>query len=150
MTSNKVPVSEAMMSPLPASTPPACQAVSSLPSGESRIGGGSATVNSEGVTTASGGQAVYVKVKNANVLGVAYTLTIARDVTPGSEVCTYGALLPPGSSAILSGAFFADPPIGWKITVAVAEQSDAGVLTYDVYSQTGSSRNSRKQSKRQK
>ena len=125
-----------------------CQAASSLPDGQTKIGSGSATVHYDGITTAKGGQAVYVKIKNENVLGVAYELTIVENVSPGVEICTYKALLPPRTSAILSGALFADPPIPWKVTVSVGEQSDAGVLTYEVYSQTDSKNTSKNKSKK--
>jgi hypothetical protein len=86
------------------------------------------------VTTVKGDQAVYVKVTNQNVLGVSYTVTIAQNTTPTNEICSYSAILLPKTSVILSGALFREPPIGWKITVSVGDESDAGVLTYVIYS----------------
>lgn len=86
------------------------------------------------MTTVKGDQAVYVKVTNQNVLGVSYTVTIAQNTTPTNEICSYSAILLPKTSVILSGALFAEPPIGWKITVSVGDESDAGVLTYVIYS----------------
>ena len=112
-----------------------CQVATSIPSDLKSVGSGSATAERDGVTTIRGGQAVYVRIKNANVLGVVYKLTIEQNTSPAVPNCTYKAILPPGTSVILWGSLFAEPPIGWKITVAVGEESDAGVLTYEVFSQ---------------
>ena len=111
-----------------------CEPAKSIPSGQPRVGGGTATAHYDGTTAFKGGQAVYVRVKNENVLGVAYELTIAQDTKPVVVNCTYKAILPPKTTAILSGSLFADPPISWKVTVAVGSESDAGVLTYEIYS----------------
>jgi len=111
-----------------------CQTASSVPSDQPKVGGGTATSDYDGTTKFKGGQAVYVKVTNANVLGVTYELTIAHDTTPGVVVCTYKAVLTPKASSVLWGALFAEPPIRWKVTVAIGSESDAGVLTYEVYS----------------
>jgi len=111
-----------------------CTAVAAVPADQSDLGGGTATAHYDGTTTFSGGQAAYVSIKNENVLGVAYELTIARNTTPGSEVCKYKAILPPRTHVVLWGSFVGEPPLGWKITVAVGSESDAGVLTYRVYS----------------
>lgn len=111
-----------------------CQTAASIPAGQTKLGGGSATAHYDGTTSVKGGQAVYVKLKNENVLGVSYELTVALDATPVVANCTYKAILPPKTTAILSGAIFAEPPIAWKVTVAVGSESDAGVLTYEVYS----------------
>jgi hypothetical protein len=111
-----------------------CQTAASIPASHKKLGGGSATVHYDGTTTVKGGQSVYVKIKNENALGVSYTLTISLNATPEVPNCTYKALLPPRASAILFGSLFADPPIGWKVTVGVGEESDAGVLTYEIYS----------------
>jgi hypothetical protein len=111
-----------------------CDSPSSIPTGHKKLGSGSATVHYDGTTRLKGGQSVYVKIKNDNVLGVSYTLTISPDAKPEAPVCTYKALIPPRTTVILSGALFAEPPISWKITVAVGDESDAGVLTYEVYS----------------
>lgn len=111
-----------------------CETPSSIPTGHKKLGGGSATVHYDGTARFKGGQSVYVKIKNENVLGVSYTLTIAPDATPEVPTCTYKASLPPRTTAILSGALFGEPPISWKVTVAVGDESDAGVLTYEVYS----------------
>jgi hypothetical protein len=114
-----------------------CQIENSIPSNLKIVGLGSATAETEGATSVKGGQGVYVKIKNVNVLGVSYNLTIEQDTTPPIPICTFKALLLPQKTVILSGALFGNPPIGWKISVAVGEESDAGVLTYDVYSQAG-------------
>lgn len=71
-----------------------CQTASSVPSDQPKVGGGTATSDYDGTTKFKGGQAVYVKITNANVLGVSYELTIAPDATPVVAVCTYKALLP--------------------------------------------------------
>ena len=111
-----------------------CEVASSIPSEHKKLGSGSATVHYDGTARIKGGQAVYVKIKNENVLGVSYTLTIEEDSNPPVANCSYKAILPPKAAMILSGALFADPPIAWKITVAVGDESDAGVLTFEVYS----------------
>jgi hypothetical protein len=111
-----------------------CETAKSIPTGHDKLGGGSATADYDGITKVKGGQSVYVKIKNENVLGVSYTLTIVEDTSPENPICTYKAILPPHGSVILYGALFAEPPIAWKITVAVGPESDAGVLTYEVYS----------------
>ena len=111
-----------------------CTVETSIPASQKQIGTGSATADYDGNTTVVGDQKVYVKVTNRNVLGVSYAVTIAQNTTPLNVICSYNALLPPQTSVILSGALFADPPIGWKITVAVGSESDAGVLTYTVHS----------------
>ena len=111
-----------------------CENASSIPAGHKKLGSGSATGHYDGTTIIKGGQSAYVKIKNENVLGVSYSLTIEQDATPSVPNCRYKAILPPRSSAILYGALFADPPIGWKITVSVGDESDAGVITYEVYS----------------
>jgi hypothetical protein len=123
-----------------------CQTATAIPSNLQRLGSGSATGHFDGETTVNGGQAVYVKVKNENVLGVSVAVTIARNTQPPYTICTYNALLPPRTSGIYYGTFFAEPPIGWKITVAVGSESDAGVLTYEVFSAAASSngKNSKK------
>jgi|HubBroStandDraft_2_1064218.scaffolds.fasta_scaffold582277_1 hypothetical protein len=113
-----------------------CQTASSVPGDQPKVGSGSVTSDYDGTTKFKGGQAVYVRITNANVLGVSYELTIAQDTTPVVTVCTYKAVLPPKASAVLWGALFAEPPIGWKVTVAIGSESDAGVLTYEVYSKT--------------
>jgi hypothetical protein len=111
-----------------------CQTAATIPAEQKKLGGGTATVHYDGVTKVKGGQGIYVKVKNENILGVSYILTIVEDTIPEGPNCTYKALLPPHRSVILSGSLFAEPPIGWKVTVAVGEESDAGVLTYEIYS----------------
>ncbi len=111
-----------------------CTIAASLPPNQQQIGSGSAIAGTDGVTTVKGDQAVYVKVTNQNVLGVSYTVTIAQNTTPTNEICSYSAILLPRTSVILSGALFGEPPIGWKITVSVGDESDAGVLTYVIYS----------------
>lgn len=111
-----------------------CETASSVPSGHKLMGSGSATVHYDGETKIKGGQAVYVKIKNENVLGVSYQLTIAQDTSPTVVVCSYKALIPSQKIVILWTAIFADLPIGWKITVSVGEESDASVITYEVYS----------------
>lgn len=111
-----------------------CSVEQSVPSNQSQIGAGSATAGSDGVTMVTGDQAVYVQIKNVNVLGAAYTVTIARNTTPVDVICTYTAILLPQTSVIVSGAVFASPPVGWKITVSVGDESDAAVLTYTVFS----------------
>ena len=125
-----------------------CQVATSIPADLQKVGSGSATAQTDGVTTVRGGQAVYVSIKNVNVLGVAYNLTIEQDTTPPVPNCAYKALLPPQTSVILWGAIFADPPISWKITVSVGEESDAGVLTYEIYSQAGGANNRNKKKKK--
>jgi len=112
-----------------------CATSTSIPAGQKKLGTGSATVHYDSTTAIKGGQSVYVKIKNQNVLGVSYTVTIAEDATPAAPNCSYHAVLLPQQNALLSGAVFADPPIGWKVTVAVGDESDAGVLTYEVYSE---------------
>jgi hypothetical protein len=111
-----------------------CQTATSIPDGQKKLGGGTATADYDGTTEVQGGQAVYVRIKNDNALGVSYYLTIVYNASPPVSNCTYKALLPPQTSAILSGSLFKDPPIAWKITVAVGPESDAGTLTYEVYS----------------
>lgn len=111
-----------------------CTIAASLPTNQQQIGSGSAIAGSDGVTTVKGDQAVYVNVTNQNVLGVSYTVTIAQNTIPTNEICFYSAILLPKTSVILSGALFGEPPIGWKITVSVGDESDAGVLTYVIYS----------------
>jgi CDP-diacylglycerol pyrophosphatase len=111
-----------------------CNVEQNIPANQQQIGSGSATAGSDGDTTVTGDQAVYVQVKNVNVLGASYTVTIARDTTPVDVICSYTAILLPQTSVILSGAVFASPPIGWKITVSVGDESDAAVLTYTVSS----------------
>lgn len=111
-----------------------CETANSVPADHRRLGSGSATVDYKGITLVKGGQSVYVKIKNENLLGVSYVLTIEEDVKPPSTNCTYKAVLPPRTTVILSGALFANPPISWKVTVEIGDESDAGVLTYDVYS----------------
>ncbi len=111
-----------------------CETASAVPADHQKVGSGSATVDYKGTTPVKGGQSVYVKIKNANVLGVSYVLTIEEDVRPPVTICTYNALLPPQATVVLSGALFAEPPISWKVTVEIGDESDAGVLTYDVYS----------------
>lgn len=111
-----------------------CETAASVPADQTKLGGGTATAHYDGNTSVKGGQAVYVKIRNENILGVSYELTVAQDTKPVVVNCTYKAVLPPKTSAILSGALFAEPPIAWKITVAVGSESDAGVLTYEVYS----------------
>lgn len=122
-----------------------CTAEHILPDNEKQIGVGTASAEYDGVTTVKGDQKIYIKLKNVNVLGVAYSLSIATNSTPENEICTYQALLPPQTSAILSGALFAEPPIGWKVTVSV--QSDAGVISYSLYSLSGSAATSLKKQK---
>jgi hypothetical protein len=116
-----------------------------IPSGQKQIGSGTATAEYDGVTTAKGDQKVYLQLKNANVLGVGYSISLAQDTIPVNEICSYQALLPPQTSVILSGALFAQPPIGWKATVSV--QSDAGVITYTLYSASGAATSSVKKKK---
>ena len=111
-----------------------CTVETALPQNQQQIGSGSAIAGRDGVTTAKGDQVVYVKVTNQNVLGVSYTVSIAPDATPPTEICSYSAILLPKTTVILSGALFAQPPIGWKVTVSVGDESDAGVLTYTVHS----------------
>jgi hypothetical protein len=113
-----------------------CQNASSVPADQVKVAAGTATAHYEGTTTFRGGQAVYVKVKNENVLGVSYELKIVRDLTPEVIECTYKAILLPKATAILWDATFAQPPVSWKVSVAVGEESDAGVLTYQAYSKT--------------
>jgi hypothetical protein len=105
-----------------------CQTATSIPAGHKKLGGGSATAHYDGTTA--------VKLKNDNVLGVSYVLTIEPDATPEVPNCTYKAILLPGKSAILFGSLFAEPPVAWKVIVAIGPESDAGVLTYEVYSAT--------------
>ena len=111
-----------------------CAPATSIPSDHKRLGSGSATVHYNGTTSVKGGQSVYVKIKNENVLGVSYVLTIEEGGEPPAATCTYKAILPPRTTVTLSDALFADPPITWKVTVEIGEESDAGVLTYEVYS----------------
>lgn len=111
-----------------------CNVEATVPANQVQIGTGSATAGSDGVTTARGDQKIFVRVKNVNVLGVSYTVTIARNSTPVDVICTYSAILLPQTLVILSGAVFATPPVGWKITVSVGDESDAGVLTYGLFS----------------
>jgi hypothetical protein len=111
-----------------------CTVAATLPKNQQQIGSGSAIAGNDGVTTVKGDQAVYVKVTNQNVLGVSYTVTIAQNTIPTNDICSYSAILLPKTSVILSGALFGEPPIGWKITVSVGDESDAGVLTYVIYS----------------
>ena len=111
-----------------------CQTSASIPADKKKLGGSTATAHYDGITTVKGGQGVYVKIKNLNVLGVSYILSIAEDVKPELHICTYKALLPPQSSVILYGALFAETPIGWKISLSIGPESSAGVLSYDVYS----------------
>jgi hypothetical protein len=111
-----------------------CATSSSIPSGHKKLGGGSATVHYDGTARVKGGQAVYVKIKNENVLGVSYILTVEEDGKPPVANCSYKAILLPKTTVILSGALFTEPPIAWKVTVAVGDESDAGVLTFEVYS----------------
>jgi hypothetical protein len=111
-----------------------CGTEASIPDSNKKIGSGTATAHYEGVTSIKGGQAVYVKITNANALGVSYILAIEEDAKPTVSNCTYKALLVPKGSVILSGAVFGEPPIAWKIRVAVGPESDAGVLGYEVYS----------------
>jgi hypothetical protein len=113
-----------------------CETATSIPSGLKKLGAGSSTVDYESNTAVKGGQSVYVKIKNENVLGVSYILTIREDAKPGRTNCSYKAILPPRTSVILYGAVFANPPIAWKVTVAIGSESSAGVLTYEVYSAT--------------
>jgi hypothetical protein len=119
-----------------------CTVEQAIPSGQKQIGAGTATAEYDGVTTAKGDQKVYLQLKNANVLGVQYSISLATDTTPVNEICSYQALLPPQTSVILSGALFAEPPIGWKTTVSV--QSDAGVVTYTLYSASGAATSNNK------
>src|SRR5215472_11298865 len=107
-----------------------CQTATSIPSDSKSLGGGSATVQYDGTTKIKGGQSVYVQIKNENVLGVSYTLSIEKDDKPPITSCTYKALIPPRASVILWGSLFDDPPITWNITVSIGDESDAGVLTY--------------------
>jgi hypothetical protein len=111
-----------------------CQAEDSVPAGQKRLGGGSATADYDGITKVKGGQSVHVKIKNENLVGVSYSIKVVADGSPEVPICTYKALLPARTSAILSGAQFADPPISWKVVVSVGSESDAGVLTYEVFS----------------
>jgi hypothetical protein len=111
-----------------------CEVAKSVPADHRSLGSGSATVHYKGTTSVRGGQSVYVKIKNENVLGVSYILTIENDIQPPVTICTYNAVLPPRATVLLSGALFADPPVSWKVTVEIGDESDAGVLTYDVYS----------------
>jgi hypothetical protein len=113
-----------------------CEVASNIPSEMSKVGAGSATAHYDGITSVKGGQAAYVKIKNENALGVSYELTVAQDSKPTNVICTYKALLTPKTSVILWGSLFAEPPVAWKITVGVGPESDAGVLTYEVYSKT--------------
>ncbi len=46
--------------------------------------------------------------------------------------------LPPKPTGIYRGSYFGEPPLGWKITVGVGDESDAGVLTYQIYSESPS------------
>lgn len=117
-----------------------CNVENAIPQNQQQIGTGSAIAGRDGVTTARGDQAVYVKVTNQNVLGVSYTVTIAQNTTPTNEICSYSAILLPKTSVILSGSLFAQPPIGWKVTVSVGDESDAGVLTYTIHSRKQSSK----------
>jgi hypothetical protein len=111
-----------------------CQTASSIPSDLAKVASGTATADYDGTSSIKGGQAVYVRVKNENALGVSYEVVVAEDTKPVVTNCTYKALLPPKTSAVIWGALFAEPPVGWKITVSVGPESDAGVLGYEVYS----------------
>jgi hypothetical protein len=111
-----------------------CQTVTSIPPGQKKLSGGTATADYDGTTEVQGGQTVFVKIKNENVLGVSYSLTIVYKGVPPVPNCTYKALLPPRASAILSGSLFNDPPVAWRVTVAVGSESDAGTLAYEIYS----------------
>src|SRR5712672_1381204 len=70
-----------------------CTIENAIPQNQQQIGAGSAIAGRDGVTTARGDQAVYVKVTNQNVLGVSYTVTIAQNTTPANEICSYSAIL---------------------------------------------------------
>jgi|SRR5579864_3382231 len=111
-----------------------CEVATAIPQNQTRVASGSATVHYDGTSKLKGGQAVYVKIKNENVLGVSYLLNVSQDTSPEVSICTYKAVLLPKTSVILWGAVFANPPISWKVTVTVGEESDAGALTYEVYS----------------
>jgi hypothetical protein len=111
-----------------------CTVEKSIPAKHPKVGSGSATIGSDGITVIKGGQAVYVAIRNNNVLGVAYVLTIERDTKPPSAKCSYNALLPPRGGVILSNSLFAKTPLSWRVSVSVGDESDAGVLTYMVYS----------------
>ena len=49
---------------------------------------------------------------------------VAEDTTPLVTNCTYKALLPPRTSAVIWGALFAEPPIEWKITLVAGAESE--------------------------
>jgi len=117
-----------------------CNIETVIPQNQQQIGTGSAIAGRDGVTAARGDQAVYVKETNQNVLGVSYKVTIAQNTTPTNEICSYSAILLPKTSVILSGSLFAQPPIGWKVTVSVGDESDAGVLTYTIHSRKQSAK----------
>jgi hypothetical protein len=119
-----------------------CTVETSIPANQHQVGAGSATADYDGNTSVTGDQKVYAKLTNRNLLGVFYTVTIAQNTTSTNVICSYNALLPPQTSAILSGALFADPPIGWKITVSIGSESDSGVLTYTIHSLAQSPSNS--------
>jgi hypothetical protein len=119
-----------------------CDVAKAIPTGQQQIGSGTATADYDGVTTVKGDQRVYLKLTNQNLLGVSYTVTIAQDTIPSNAICTYSAILLPRATVILSGSLFAEPPIGWKTTVSIGSESDAGVLTYILYSAASTSRSS--------
>lgn len=111
-----------------------CTVEKAVPPKHPQVGSGSATVGSDGRSSVTGGQAVYVAIKNNNVLGVSYNLRIEHASHPPSASCSYNAVLVPHGTVILSNSLFADTPIKWNVYVSVGDESSAGVLTFTVYS----------------
>ncbi|WP_348261770.1 hypothetical protein P8935_18445 [Telmatobacter sp. DSM 110680] len=108
-----------------------CEVEKTIPQNQVVNGSGSATAEYDGVTSVNSGQGIYVTLPNQNLLGVSYELTVAENSNPDKEICTDKAISLPKTSVPLSGAIFGEPPIGWKVAVAIGAESDGGVITYN-------------------
>jgi hypothetical protein len=111
-----------------------CSIEKAVPPKQSQVGSGVATAGSDGTVSVKGGQGIYVAVKNNNILGVAYSLEIRDEGRPATAICSYKGILLPQSTVIVSNSLFAKTPISWNVSLSVGEESDAGVLTFFVYS----------------
>src|SRR5260370_24524847 len=120
-----VPLICASVSDLKPSAPQSCQIETSVPARMRKVGSGSATVHYDGKAEVKGGQKIFVRIRNENLLGASYILTIADNSTPPSAPCNYKAILPPKTTVLLSDSLFAKTPIGWRTNLSIGPETDS-------------------------
>jgi hypothetical protein len=114
-----------------------CQTVPTVPAGEVKLASGKVNPDIDRAASISGGQAAYAKIKNESAVNVSYWVLMevfAEGTKHYSTNCRYEAMLPPKASAVVWGSSSAEPPILWQVSVAFANGSDDGRLSFEVYS----------------